>query len=218
MNFEKFLNESAKKITADILNEMDDWGDFERHVWGSGRMAELARRYKLDPHDFGLLDGDRRTAEDIAREKEANEWLKKHPVRSTSPGFALMNKKGEYTADKHFDPKECEFLKTGKPYAKFVKSETGTKYDKDITSIRRELANIHKQLRYAAKTWADGCNMLHGKDLLKILKKYNVKIDSTAKEFIREELTLPWNGPHGSLKIANTLMKLLPKIESLATK
>lgn len=39
MRFEKFLNESAKRITADILNEMDDWSDYERHVWGPSRRS-----------------------------------------------------------------------------------------------------------------------------------------------------------------------------------
>lgn len=39
MKYEDFLNESANRITNEILNEMDDWSDYELHRYGPSRRS-----------------------------------------------------------------------------------------------------------------------------------------------------------------------------------
>lgn len=120
MNFEKFLNESAKRITADILNEMDNWSDYRPHGLSSS-FINYCKHRGINLYDLGISFGNGLTPEEI-RELE-----KERVARAEE-----MDRK-EYPQP---IPEKLEFLYNNYKKLKNIDIKLhGTRYDKRIETL-----------------------------------------------------------------------------------
>lgn len=117
--------------------------------------------------------------------------------------------------DKDFKPESCDFFRTGKKYAKYVPSKTGTKFDERINVLRACLSDVYKQLRKQAMSneWL-GCTIKNADDVINATKKEGMQWDFLA-QYARLGL-MPWTTDEGGLRFVNKVERALKKVEAKA--
>ena len=117
--------------------------------------------------------------------------------------------------DKDFEPESCDFFRTGKKYAKYVPSKTGTKFDERINVLRACLSDVYNQLRKEAMSnkWL-GCKIENVDDIVNATRKEGMQWDFLAQYARLGRLS--WTTAEGALRFVDKVERALKKVEAKA--